>query len=254
MLNLKKEAKPLEVANITLGSCPVCASYISHQYFMQDGLTKKQSKWFSCQCGVIFQDRKPSGTYDAKYSLKFDTSDNKLKDFCEYPVRIYSPLIEELIYGRQLLLIGRTTAHQERAFLDGGWIAESIDRNEASGAGIIGDFETHDFGSQKYNMLWLYHTLECFSDPVSALKKTKSLLTEDGILFIASPDTDFIHTRGSASFRHWKADYNYIMWNRRAITKQLEQLGFNVIMSRQNCWQRFPETDDFHLIAQTKFF
>lgn len=254
MLNPKKEADTLKLGELIVGNCPICNSYISHVYFMQDSVTRKQSKWYSCQCGVVWNTHKPDIIYDEKYYKKYDHFDKKIKDNYEYAVKIYSPIIEELIYGRRALFVGRTTIHQESLFEQRGWVPESIDKNSFTNPSIVGDFECHDFKGFKYNMIWMYHTFECFQDPKAALIKCRELLTEDGILFIASPDTDFIHTRGSSGFRHWKPDMNYLMWNRRAITRQLESLGLNVIMARQNCWQRFPETDDFHLIAQVKFF
>lgn len=256
MLNLKKQSETLKVGDIELGTCPACASYVSHLYFMQDAVTKKQSKWYSCQCGVVWQTGKPTMIYDAKYAKTFQDNP-KLSASYNYPVRVYSPIIEELLYGRKALLIGRPNTDQEKSLAERGWVPYTIDKNTSyntEGRNIAGDFETHDFGESKFNMIWMYHTLECFHDPISALAKSRNLLTEDGILFIASPDTDFIHTRGSSGFRHWKPDTNYMMWNRRSLTKQLENLGFTVIMARQNCWQRFPDTDDFHIIAQVKFF
>lgn len=258
ILNLKKEAEPVKQEEFRLSKCPNCESYVCHMYFMQDAKTKKQSKWFSCSCGVVFQDSKPSLVYDKKYWDKYNEYSAKIEDSYKYPVRIYSPLIEELAYGRKVLLIGRQTDHQERAFADRGWIPYSIDKNEyqeSSDRLFIGDFENYDFPEGlKFNMIWAYHTLECFSDPIASLSKIKSLLTEDGILFLASPDTDFINTRGSTGFIHWKPEDNHIMWNRSTITRRLENLGFNVIMCRQNYEHRFPAWDDFHLIAQKKFF
>jgi len=258
MLNLKKEANNLQVSDITLGTCPSCHSYVSHLYFMQDATTKQQSKWYSCSCGVVWQVQKPTMVYDKKYLDKYAQFDSKLRDAYEYPVRIYAPLIEELIYGRKALLIGRPTSHQEDAFSDRGWIPYSIDKNQAHEPEdrlMLGDFESFIFEpGTSYNLIWMYHTLECFNDPIAALAKCKSLLTEDGILFIASPDTDFIHTRSSSGFIHWKPDMNYMMWNRRSLTSHLEKLGFNVILARQNYEHRFPAWDDFHIIAQRKFF
>ncbi len=255
MLNLKKEADTLKQEEFRLATCPICSAYVCHMYFMQDAKTKKQSKWFSCACGIVFQDKKPEGIYDQKYWDKYEQHDRKLKESYEYPVRIYSPIIEELIYGRRVLLIGKVTDHQEKALAGRGWVPTSIDKNEAADPNICADFESHEFQEgSKFSMIWIYHTLECFSDPVSALAKCKQLLTEDGILFIASPDTDFIHTRSSSSFIHWKPEFNYLMWNRRALTSHLEKLGFNLIMARQNYEQRFPVWDDIHLIAQKRFF
>lgn len=241
MLNLKKEAKPvLEIGELKVAQCPACTSYISHIYYMQDSASQKKSKWYSCSCGVVWQDTVPIGSKPLH-----QLEGSKLSDIMQYPIRLYTPIMEELIYGRRLLLIGNQTEAQELYFKERGWIPETS----------YNKFEDTEFPADtKFNAIWFQHSLETMKDPISSLARCKSLLTEDGILFIASPDTDFIHTRGSSGFRHWKPDYNYLMWNRRSISKQLENLGFNIIMSRQNADMRFSETDDFHLIAQVKFF
>ena len=258
MLNLKKDSKQLPAADIQLGKCPVCSSYVSHLYFMQDAETKKTSKWYSCSCGVVWNTERPNKVYDGKYWKKFDQFDRKLKDSFEYPVRVYSPIIEELMYGRKVLLVGTPTHHQEKAFADRGWIPYGIDRNislESSERFFAEDFETFQFPSDlKFNMVWIQNTLECFHDPIEALRKCHELLTEDGILFLSSSDTDFIHTRGSCGFIHWKPDVHYLMWNLSSMTRHLDKLGFNAILTRQNYEHRFPYWDDFHIIAQKKFF
>jgi predicted SAM-dependent methyltransferase len=117
------------------------------------------------------------------------------------------------------------------------------------------DLEKQQFReSEKFNMIWLYNNLERFREPVSTLLFCHNILAEDGILFIASPDTDFISTRSSSNFIHWKPNTNHIMWNRRSIARHLENLGFNVILNRQNYEHRFSDWDTFHLVAQKKFF
>jgi len=258
MLNLNKEANQLKTDEIQLGQCPICSSYVSHIYYMREAKTKKESKWYSCACGVVWNIEKPSKTYDEKYWDEYAKYDKKLEDAYKYPVKIYAPIIEELIYGRKVLLIGRVNTHQEDAFEERGWVPYSIDKNEFQPKCLrlfTGNFEDYKFGSDlKFNLIWIYHTLECFIDPISALVKCKNLLTEDGIIYLGAPDTDFIHTRGSAGFVHWKPDMNYLMWNRNSISNCLKTLGFNVILSRQNYEHRFPVWDDFHIIAQKKFF
>lgn len=256
MLNFKKEAKELPTEELRLSSCPVCSSYVSHIYFMQDAVSKVSSKWFSCSCGVVFQDKMPRNEYDASYWDKYQDVGTKVRDAYEHPIRIYAPLIEELIYNRKVLLVGRQTPHQHEAFEKRGWVATSIDKNEGAEASpnvIVGDFENR-FIEDRFGLIWLYNTLECFTDPISALAKATSLLTEDGILFLSSPDTDFINTRGSSGFIHWKPDMHYLMWNIRSISSHLEKLGFNVILARKNYEHRFPSWDEFHIIAQRKFF
>ena len=235
MLNIKKSANVVPTDEISLGKCPACLGYVSQVYFMCDQ-TKRESKWYGCNCGVVWQTRKPFGS--PRNEL---LEGQKLRDVYEYPVHVYAPLIEELLYGRRVLIVNAPNDFQAKALRKRGWVTSSD------------PIETLP-PDTKLNMIWFYHTLETFHDPIAILDKARSLLTEDGILFIAGPDTDFINIRGSVRFIHWKPDDNYLMWNRRSLTKQLDSLGFNVVMSRQNCWQRFPATDDLHMIAQVKFF
>jgi len=256
MLNPNKEANTLKLSEMQLGQCPICNKFVSHIYFMHDVKTKTQSKWYSCACGVVWQSEKPTQVYDKKYWDKYDQFDKKLKDAYEHPIRIYAPLAEEMMYGRKVLIVGRTTKHQEDYFVERGWVPFTIDKNTDQPIcerTLIGDFETYQF-TQKFNMIWIYHTLECFIDPISSLIKASNLLTEDGMIFIGTPDTDFIHTRSSSGFIHWKPDTNYLMWNKRSLIGQLEKLGFNVIMARQNYEHRFPYWDDVHCLAQKTFF
>lgn len=258
MLNPNNESKTLEPDTVTIANCPVCSSIVLQMFFMQDGVTKKKSKWFQCSCGVVFQMKPPEGVYDEKYWLKTDHSCLKTKAQFEYPITIYAPIIEELIYGRKVLEVGAVTNHQTEEFKRRGWITYTIDKNtchKPSERRLVADFETHEFNDQaKVNMVWMYHTLECFHNPKEALKKCFTVLKEDGILFIATPDTDFINTRASAGFPHWKEQYNHIMWNKRSLTSYLENLGFTTIMCRRNYERRFPYSDDLHGIFQKKFW
>lgn len=54
---------------------------------------------------------------------------------------------------------------------------------------IIDDFfEAHDFGDQKFNMIVMIHVLEHFYDINRAISKCRSLLTENGFIFIEVPN------------------------------------------------------------------
>jgi hypothetical protein len=258
MLDFKKKAEHVPVEELRVANCPACKAYVCHVYLMQDKPTGKKSKWFSCSCGVVFQDKKPTGVYNQSYYDNTSNLNPKSKDSYEYPVRIYAPLIEELIYGRRVLLLGQNNNYQSDAFAERGWIPTTIDKNSRykdSDRLIAADFESYKFNlSTKFNLIWIYHTLDNLIDPIASLELCKTLLAEDGIIVVMGADTDFINTRSSSCFVHWKPDYNHIMWNRRSLTRQLDSLGFNVIMSRQNYEHRFPVWDDYHILAQKKFF
>jgi hypothetical protein len=259
LLNLKKNADTVEVGDIQLGICTACQGYVSHIYFMSDKQTNKKSKWFSCSCGVVFNTQKPYGKYDMEYWKKRGlTYDKKLETSYAYPVRIYAPIIEELVYKRRVLLVGYPNSYQADAFEARGWVTHSIDKNTSfkdSHNLIADDFETHQFPETiKYDLIWIYHTLKCLSDPIGSLAVLPKLLAEGGTVYIGDADTDFINTRSSSCFIHWNPEWNNVMWNKRAITKQMESLGFNTIMCRSNHYDRFPHHDDFHGIWQKRYF
>ena len=258
MLDLKKKVDILEKEELRVANCPICSAYVSHCYYMQDSSTKKKSRWFSCSCGVVFNAKMPDKVYDRAYWEAMTKPDKGQKTAYEYPIRLYAPIMEELIYGRRVLIIGRPNTYQEEALAYRGWVPTIIDKNTSFtsvGNIIASDFETYQFPeSQKFDLIWIYQTLECFANPLGSLALCHKLLGGDGILFIGTPDTDFINTRSSSCFIHWKHDQNHIMWNRKSLTRHLDSLGFNTILCRQNYEHRFPVWDDIHLIAQKRFF
>lgn len=253
-----KSSKNMEQDAVEIAQCPVCKSVTTLLYYMQNSDTKKRSKWYSCSCGVVWQTDEPSGKYDRKYYERYKDGGKKYEEACKYPVYVYAPIIEELVYSRKMLQIGMNTPYQAEAFRERGWVTYSIDKNKDfkdSERLIVGDFEERVFGtSDKYDVVWAYHTIECFSKPIESLSKCLDLLSEGGILFIATPDTDFINTRSSGGFIHWQPEYNRIMWNIRSLSSALERLGFDIVLARRNYEARFPAQDDLHLIAQKRYF
>ena len=254
MLGFKKQAKT-EVADVVDAiNCPVCDAVTTHLYFMQDAETKLRSKWYNCACGVTWQLGEPKEPYDQKYANRYKDGGKKYEAAVKHPLSVYLPLVEEAMYGRRVLEVGHTTPYQVEEFKRRGWVPTSIDKNEYSQADIVDDFETHDFGESKFNLIWLVDTLECFKDPKKALMKCFNLLPEDGELFIITPDTDFLHTRSSSGFIHWKPQVNRLLWNGSSLTSYLEKLGFNIVMCRRNYEHRFAQQDDIHLMTQKRFF
>lgn len=259
MLDFKKKVDIKPQEELEIRECPVCKKFCQQSYYFSDKDSGKKSRWGHCSCGCVFNYQKPTKVYDEKYWLDSNKPDKGgRKTAFEYPLRIYLPFIENAIYGRRVLIIGRPNTYQEEAFAERGWVPTIIDKNTSLKTGgniIASDFEKYQFPKEtKFNLIWIYHTLECFSDPIGSLALCDKLLVEDGIIFIATPDTDFINTRSSSCFIHWKAEENHIMWNRRSLSSHLDKLGFQIHLSTQNYENRFPLWDDFHLIAQKRFF
>jgi len=256
VINPKKEATQIVDNKVEIAVCPNCESVTTHMYFMQDAATKQQSKWYSCSCGIVWQAHYKGCVYDQAYLDNLPTG-SKYDTALKAIPKIIAPLAEEMMYGRKMLMIGHYPSQIEE-FKRRGWVTFSIDKNTAyttSERMIAADFETFQFAEdEKYSMIWAYHVIESFNNPFESLKKAFSLLAEDGIIFIGTPDSDFLYTRGPAGFVHWKRDYNHILWNRKSLTSYLEKLGFNVVLARKNYEPRFPFTDDIWLLAQKRFY
>ena len=254
-------------------SCPICGIESSYCYRIEEGESKKKSSWTRCQCGVIFQDDLPtdSKVYDNKYIASlFDAKESKQR--YEYYLRCYVQLIEELTYGRMMLDVGYATPHLINAFEERGWLTWAIDINPTlTGKGNIykGDFVDYDFSlsgkhvkdatgldkiDRKFDLIWMGHVLEHFHDPIKALHKAVSLLEDKGVLFISTPDIDFINKTGISGWPHFKKDEHYVMWSEPALRREMERLGLKVVLSRRNFSSRYMVWWDIHLIAQQNYF
>lgn len=273
-LLVASEKKPEQEGQLVYPhNCPVCGIESSYVYRIEEGKTHQQSSWTRCQCGVIFQDDLPADEkiYDDTYVAALFTA-KMGKERYEYYVRTYGHLIEELTYGRMMLDVGFATPYLTKAFEERGWLTWGIDICPAlAGQKNIytGDFTDYDFSlkgqnildatglpkiDRTFDLIWMGHVLEHFHDPIAALKKAKGLLEEKGVLFISTPDIDFINKTGAGGWPHFKKREHYVMWSEIALKRELERLGFKVIMCRRNFSARYISWYDIHIIAQQNYF
>jgi len=254
--------------------CPICKTPSVLAYGMHDPKKKQDSLWYHCQCGVAFQSEYPShDVYDKVYTAEYiGFKEAKLRG--EYAARLYAPLIEELIYSRNMLDVGFNTPYVMDYMEDRGWNVWGIDINKDTDAGgnkYKGDFLTYDFQpkprdkamkelvekgkiKRTFDLIFMSHVLEHFNDPLAALRKCWNLIPDGGVLFIAVPDVDFIFKLSPAGFPHWTKKEHYVLWNERALRREVERIGFKVIMSRRNFSSRFISWYDVHLLAQRPYF
>ena len=274
----KSSSSTIDKSKIVLPKhCPICNKDTNYAYRINESDTK-YSDWRKCACGVIFQTELPKHTgYNEKYIADYvGAKDARIRG--HHAARTYVNLIEELTYGRMLLDVGFNTPYVMDYFDKRGWLTWGIDLNKDTlGAGNMykGDFMTYDFQphideaialpeikdkmkegkiKRTFDLIWMSHVLEHFNDPIAAIKKAIGLLSETGVLFIATPDIDFIFKTGTPYFPHWKKDEHYIMWSERALVRELERLGLNVIMKRRNFCSRFISWYDCQILAQKDYF
>ena len=256
--------------------CPVCNIPTVDIYRIsesrEDSTKDTVGTWHKCQCGVIFQSELPShDCYNNIYTKKSSlVKEARIRGV--HAARMVTPLIEESIYGRMMLDVGFRTTFNMEFFKERGWLVWGIDRNEdLEGKGNIykGNFETYDFSpnigeaklkelgidkvERTFDLIWMSHVLEHFNDPIKALKKAYDLLAPTGMIYIAVPDIDFITKTGISKYPHWKKNEHYIMWTQRALVRELERLGFDIIMKRRNISNRFTSWYDNQILAQIPY-
>jgi len=242
---------------ITSKKCPICNRPSVNAYSITEDLIEEGKKrpglWYNCSCGVIFQDKYPSGTvYDDDHVNRYITM-KEFEDKSIHTHRTYINLIEELTYGRKWLDVGFCYENPLNWLRDRGWIGYGIDKHhlvKEDKYHIKGEFETHDFRELQFDVVWMGHVLEHLEHPIQALKKCYDLMPDDGVIFISTPDVDFINQMTPARFPHWKSNEHYIMWNKDSLKREVEKLGFQVIMCRSNFCERYTSIWDVHLIAQ----
>lgn len=272
MPKLKKSSKQKEKFKIIPTRCPICSVETIKAELIEDGKTHDRSMWYFCQCGVIFQPQPPkTEIYDEDYIANL-AEGKQAKERYEYLVRLYAPLIEELTYGRMMLEVGYCVPFVLNAMKERGWLTWAIDVNPTlTGRGNLyqGDFLNYDFsisgeqiegatGEKKINryfdLIWMGHVLEHSETPLAMIGKAYELLDAKGVLFISTPDIDFIYKTTVQGWPHFKGKEHYIMWSEKALCRELERCGFNIIMKRRNFSSRFMSWYDLHIIAQKNYF
>ena len=237
-------------------TCPICSIDTNTALRIvskEDG----DSDWYFCTCGVVFQKDKPGhGHYDDKYIGQYAGA--KEADLIQvHAAKTFAPIIEELTYGRKMLDVGFNLPQNMHFFRERGWVTTGLDINptfKGESSILTGNFETYCEFKQEYDLIWMSHVFEHFDDPINALKKCRELLSETGVLYLSTPDIDFMSKTGTSNWPHWTKNEHYIMWNLRSLVRELERLDFNVVLKRRNYSSRFTSWFDIQLIAQKKYF
>lgn len=227
--------------------CPACGEGVacSYQIIDKEG---EQTSWCMCVCGTIFhQGEVDMSIYQNGYAGKY--ADTKfIDDRFTHIERCYFPLIEEMTMGRKFLDVGYTLDNHIQNLQKRGWIATGIEVFD--NPYIVGDFETHDFGKQKFDCIKLGHVFEIFKNPVGALYKAASLLNKRGVLLIMAVDGEAMWHTGMQRFGHWSPKEKWFFPSERQFLKIAQTFQLDAVLHRKNFSRRFLEWNDFHVILQ----
>ena len=240
-------------------SCPVCTrATIQAKAISETGNPDDSGLWYFCSCGIIFNSEIPKREpKDEKYIKKYEEF-KEYKYVAQQPGRVYAPIIEELTMGRKMLDVGFCVPNNMKFFGERGWIPFGIENNKSvKGTDRIineSSEKTENLYKNTYDLIWMSHVLEKFKDPLSAMYKAREILQNNGVIYIATPDIDALYREPSGKWTHWDKKENNVLWNERSLTRELERIGFKVIMSRRNYFSRFGFYNDIHIIAQKIYF
>lgn len=262
-------------------ACPICGVPNNYVYKLE-GKGKETTVWYRCQNGTIFQDKLPAYIKEDKRIPLADIFDNPKIDPASgldlsqiHEIRTYINLIEESTYGRKCLDVGFTKEPYVLKYLkERGWHVWGIDNTEFDAGGNLykGDFLSYNFDIPKekkekikkefgdiepfkrdFDLIVMNHYLEKSPDPKEVIKKAYELLSDTGVLYLGVPDIEFIHKRGVGAWPYWDKN-NYVLWSKRAIVKELEETGFEVIVCKRNFSTRYNHWDDIQLVCQKNYY
>jgi SAM-dependent methyltransferase len=229
--------------------CGVCGRKQVAQYEITD-LEETKVDWYHCYCGTIFHEQGIDKSVFNDAYLKEWQEKKGIDLRANYILKIYLPLIEEMILGRKFLDVGFTVPHNILHLRDRGWIATGVDI-------IPNDFITEDFEKfqfeDKFDFIHMGHVLESFQDPVRALANAYNHLNMDGVLMITHPAPELVHFVGLAGFGNWSHKYAHVFISEKELYRIAIGMGFDWIMCRLNFSQRFVSWNDRHIILQKKY-
>jgi len=237
--------------------CKLCGKRVFHNYLLKNTASEQDltSRWYHCSCGCVFNlfpaEKKKVFTKD--YIKQFSDIKEAYNRYDWY-IRNYATIIEEKTYGRKLLDVGYAVDHVIQNMRKRGWVATGIDIVENDL--ITGDFETFDFGTSKFDLLWMGDVLQCFNQPLKALQKAYDLLYPDGLMFIVTPNTDLIRDSKIQDWGHWDIETNRHFFSLGLLKKMINKISpeinsnLKLIYADNNCSQRFPSWNNMHLLLQ----
>lgn len=201
--------------------CPVCKIKTAQAYYMTEP-NSKSAIWYRCSCGIAFQENKPEHSSDDHDSTDYNRT--------IHGMHTYANIIEELTYGRKMhdSLNNNINEYMNNR----GWVIDNDNPDL-----IICDSKIEDM-----------------DDPLDFLKNCYSILSDSGVIYIDTPDIDFIYNVGTRYFEHWKSDHTYIIWNKESLVRELKRIGYDIILVRRNGTLRYTKSNTVQIIAQKKYF
>lgn len=235
----------VKIPNRMMQECPLCGE---NQGIMMRGLARdledgelfvaRDRGYSFCNCRNIFFTKYTNidkSVYDERYCSRYSKGDtNKL---AEYEINKYFPIFKK-------------EKAEIKTFLEVGSISDTVldyvkkenvepmgidlIKRESKHRFIAGDFE-YEYITKKQDVIYASHVFEHFKNPGEILLKCRNILSDEGLLYIAMPDTFFINFEDGSPLRwDWHVQEHHILWNMENFAEYAEEHGFKCILKERN--------------------
>jgi len=185
-----------------LVKCRICNSQNIHSYHRD----LNDNEIYKCyDCKVQFMNPQYTNEYLADYYSKYTKEEPEWDEPLSYGHNFYLSLVEKYIPQKGTLLdIGCGKGHLLQEAKKRGWetLGYDVDCNSVDyfskkhGIKIFcGDFETINWESNSFNLVFMHHVFEHLKNPLSYLKIIDSILKKGGIFFIVLPNIKSLSSR-----------------------------------------------------------
>jgi 2-polyprenyl-3-methyl-5-hydroxy-6-metoxy-1,4-benzoquinol methylase len=147
-------------------------------------------------------------------------------------------LIERHRPPGRLLDLGCSTGSFMEVAIERGWTARGLDVNRESvryareqGLDVVcGTFPSPAFDGERYELVVMSDFIEHVPDVRAVLDATRRLLTDDGYLFLTTPDVGALAARLTGRrWWHLKPTEHLVYFDRKTIRTLLASCGFEVV-------------------------
>lgn len=241
--------EPIKIKDTLHKKCPVCGSNNSiPHYCVPQYIVAQKNNVFApiklwkkcCDCHTIFAYNFPvsemaniNGHYTRNFSYK------KIEPF--HSLRIYSDIFnkcKQFTAGKKYLEIGIGRGEMLAVALEMGYEVDAVEicKEDCEKVSSVLDIDIKwcdflDYNTdKKYDIIIMGDVLEHISNPISALKKAKSLLNKDGILWLSTPNYNSSFTRLMGfSDAMWNQKNHFTYFSYESLLPFLKAENLNVV-------------------------
>ena len=236
--------------------CPACHSKAIKHYHSD----LNDNKIFKCQsCKVQFMNPVYSNEYlDEYYSAYTVLDKDKETEMTERQAYVindnFKAIDKTIINTGEMLDFGIGNGTHSEIARKKGWNVRGYDVDCASTNTLMGksgievkcgDFFDINWGSKKFDLIYINQVMEHIKDPVSYLKSFHNLLNKNGDLFITVPNIlatstrlkyflEKIKLRRNKIGKYYDSDHHIFYFNPSSLKNILENNGFEVLYT-SNC-------------------